>query len=200
MKKIDRRKSPEFAKRTAEVSKQRWASYTPEQREQLIAKQVAARAANKELKRKAKLEKQRAKSARSKAVWESFTPEEQAAINAKRRHGRDRARYFKLGITRGYDRPSLEQVYNEHGLDALRDVVEYRPEVRSESDLEPIAVPAPPTMEPDPVTLEDAIATVNSAEDIKLLAVIRECVSTRVRIKVSFTQALEYCINTLEEE
>lgn len=66
--------------------------------------------------------------------------------------------------------------------------------------IEPVPVPAPPTMEPDLVTLEDAIATVNSAEDIKLLGVIREHVSNKVKIKVSFTQALEYCINTLEEK
>ena len=144
---------------------------------------------------------------------------------AKQQAGRARTFLIRRGVKCGLSKNDLEELYDEHGEEELRAVVEWaeasgvietptvkkadpKPEVKNEMANDEIdklldqldAEPKPkPKAKRDPVSLLDAIRTVTYRSDRELIDAFTQQVSKKVNISVSFYQAIEHYVREENE-
>jgi len=213
----------------ARRTKAMWDAMTPEKRDEHRAKMREGWVKKREGRAKAKLERRRKIGEASKQQWAALTPEERVELVAKQQAGRTRTFLIRRGVKCGLGKNDLEELYDEHGEEELRAVVEWaeasgvietptvkkaapKPKPKPKAEPKPKngmtydeidklldqldAEPKPkPKAERVSVTLLDAIHTVTCRSDKELIAAFTEQVSKKVKINVSFHQALEHYVN-----
>ena len=205
----------------ARRTKAMWDAMTPEERDEHRAKMRKGWVKRRENKKKAKLQAKRKQGEASSKHWASLTSEERAELVARQQAGRTRTFLIRRGVKCGLGKNDLEELYDEHGEEELRAVVEWaeasgvietptvkkaEPKPKNGMTYDEIdklldQLDAEPKPEPKPkaervsVTLLDAIRTVTCRSDKELIAAFTEQVSKQVKIHVSFHQALEHYVN-----
>ena len=205
----------------ARRTKAMWDAMTPEERDEHRAKMRKGWVKRRENKKKAKLQAKRKQGEASSKHWASLTSEERAELVARQQAGRTRTFLIRRGVECGLGKNDLEELYDEHGEEELRAVVEWaeasgvietptvkkaEPKPKTGMTYDEIdklldQLDAEPKPEPKPkaervsVTLLDAIRTVTCRSDKELIAAFTEQVSKKVKINVSFHQALEHYVN-----
>jgi hypothetical protein len=204
-------------------TKAMWDAMTPEERDEHRAKMREGWVKKRESKAKAKLERKRRIGEASKQKWAALTPEERVELVAKQQAGRTRTFLIRRGVKCGLGKNDLEELYDEHGEEELRAVVEWaeasgvietptvdkpKPKVKNEMANDEIdklldqldTEPKPkPKAKRDPISLLDAIRTVTCRSDNELIAAFTEQVSKKVNISVSFYQAIEHYVREENE-
>lgn len=201
----------------ARRTKAMWDAMTPEEREEHRAKMRKGWVKRRENKKKAKLEAKRRQGEASSKHWASLTPEERVELVEKQQAGRRRTFLIRRGVKCGLGKNDLEELYDEHGEEELQIVVEWAeasgvieiPTVKKaepkpkngmtyhEIDklLDELDAEPKPKAERGSVTLLDAIRTVTCRSDKELIDAFTKQVSKKVKISVSFHQALEHYVN-----
>ncbi len=208
-------------------TKAMWDAMTPEERDKHRAKMREGWVKKKDNRAKAKLERKRKIGEASKQKWAALTPEERVELVAKQQAGRTRTFLIRRGVKCGLSKNDLEELYDEHGEEELRAVVEWaeasgvietptvkkaapkpEPKVKNEMANDEIdklldqldAEPKPkPKAKRDPVSLLDAIRTVTYRNDRELIDAFTQQVSKKVNISVSFYQAIEHYVREENE-
>jgi len=207
----------------ARRTKAMWDAMTPEEKEKHRAKMREGWAKRRANKSRAKLEAKRKQGQASSKHWASLTSEERAELVARQQAGRTRTFLIRRGVKCGLGKNDLEELYDEHGEEELRAVVEWaeesgvietptvnksKPKAKNEMANDEIdklldqldAEPKPkPKAKRDPVSLLDAIRTVTYRNDRELIDAFTQQVSKKVNISVSFYQAIEHYVREENE-